>query len=87
MSIEDPGAGGVITAWNWMDLLPFLDDIVVELLVRPSIIPFAVPRRTNCDTVLVDNALWELQPDREVVGLKFTGSSSLQSSWELSVES
>jgi len=85
VSIEDPG--GVITAWNWMDLLPSLDDIVVELLVGPSIISFTIPRRTDCDTVLVDDALWELQPDSEVVGLKLAGSSSLRGSWELSVES
>ena len=85
MSVKDPG--GMVTAWNGMNLLPLLDDIMVQLLVGSSIVSSSIPRRTDGDTILVDDAFWKLEPDGEVVGLQLARPSGLRGAWKLSVES
>ena len=85
MSVKDPG--GMVTAGNGMNLLPLLDDIMVQLLVGSSIVSSSIPRRTDGDTILVDDAFRKLEPDGEVVGLQLARPSGLRGAWKLSVES
>ena len=70
-----------------MDLLPLLDDVVVELLVRPPVVPLAVPRGSDGHHVLVDDTLGELQLDGEVVGLQLAGATRLGGAGELAAQS
>ena len=85
MSVKDPG--GMVTAGNGMNLLPLLDDIMVQLLVGSSIVSSSIPRRTDGNTILVDYAFWKLEPDGKVVGLQLARPSGLRSAWKLSIES
>ena len=69
-----------------MDRLPLLDDLVVQIFVRPPVLPLTVPRGRDGDHVLVDVALGDLKLDSEVVGLQLAGAARLGRAGELAIQ-